>query len=684
MRRTLGIVIAGCVGCYGGSNADADQNSSGATGATPGATGGSGADTDAESTPGSATSDPTSTDSGPSATGSTGESPAEPFDPNSVPMPVYWTSPTGVETDLSAVSFDNPADLRWITDGDGATQLPAPSMVYFRHDQGPYQLEGGFRLLAQGDSDTYEGAIHYRSAPGGIAVFEIARYPQDNHRHLDRYRNPGGIQIGGEWYWKNPNDQSDPVDGWNTFAPEESSLGRHVWLSEIVLVGQYSADDDPKRDLGSLDIPYGSTGLREPGTITGGQVYDKMTGGIGIQAVGSRVNNCMIHNSPKGSVGVSSAILSSDIHIYGNLITNTGHSGPDGRDHFHNAYIQWRSDAAGRLKYKHNILQFSAEEQAQFWSQSGVENQGEPDEYSKVDRLDIEDNVFLLGGTLNGQNYPGRSNRNALIGGYTWDESITFVGNMSFHDSSSSAQFGYSDNSNNERRNMVVRDNILVGESPLLQNVQSIADISNNTIVVPGSRLLQIRIGSGREGDYDESKLNQAGNHYYYGGDSPYVSKTVTVDPQVATTPSFEEWQGQGTDAGSTATQGVPDDIVRVLPNENRASYDSDWLGHFVVYNFSRASTQQVDLSELGLHDGDTYRVIDTQTVAPDLIGNYVFEATFDANNPRVEIPMVYPAQAVPDPTGEMIDPYHSDERFFCGLVYRTTPHESLAAASRP
>ncbi len=579
---------------------------------------------------------------------------------------VYYTSPKGTETVLSKVTRENPADWRAITQGEMAKQLQCGDSVLLRWDQGIYTE--GTRIYATGCSDTYTGAIHYLSEPGGFAVFKITKFPQNNPKHIDRYKNPNGITIGGEWYWKS-GDKSDPINGWNKKAPDQSTLGRYVWIREIVMQGNFG-NNYPKRDLGSLSMPYGSTGKKDPGTIAGSQNYDDMTGLISIGAYGSRIVNCVFWNLGHSGIGVNSGLRQGNATFYGNIVTNTGHGGPE-KDRFHSVYQQWKSNNQGRLIHKHEIIQFSAEEQLQIWAQGGVDaTTGE----SKVDKVDLIENVLINGGTLSGKNHPYRNAGNSKIGGYTYDTDIRLIGNISWHDQGNSSwQSGYSLNGNNERRNFYFKDNYLVGSGAIFKNIQSIREVSNNTFVALGDKHLTFDVNIYKENEMKSDASNWNNNSYYGGGNFYYGrwehDQSLLSNDKL----SFSVWKNKGFDASSDYTTDLPGDMVKYFSNEYIEYYDTDWMGHVVVMNFSGENSKSIDVSKFNLQNGDKFRIIDVQNIAGDLKSNYVYEGVYGDGTSFIDVNMVdhHNGNVVKDPTGEMVNPKGTDKRFGTFLVVR-------------
>ena len=574
---------------------------------------------------------------------------------------VYYTSPVGTAKDLSKVTRDNPAEWRWITQFEGARALKCGDIVYLRHDQGIYTE--GTRVLATGCSDSFEGAIHYISEPGGFAIFKIKKFPNNNSRSKERHDNPSVLVAGAASYFTNQEQTK-----WNVFDGNNSKLGDYIWFHNIVMLGNYG-DEYPKRDFGLIDLPYGSTGSRPEGTISASQNYDNLTGGISIQGKGSRVINCLLWNLGKSGIGVFSGLNETNATFYGNIITNTGHGGPD-RDHFHSVYQQWLSTNKGRLIHKHGIYQFSAEEGAQFWAQGGVYTDADGRKVSKVDRIDIIENVLINTGTLSGSKHKFGTQPNTKIGGYTFEEDIIAIGNISWHDQNFAWQSGFVNNGGNDRRNYTYKNNYIMGGLKVV-NLSSIREVSGNTFVNINKDQLSVDITEGQEGKVYNTANRWLNNEYYGGGRINHtIMRWLGGNSWKSLGPgklSFKQWQNLGFDKYSIYENDLPESEIRYFPNEYLKYYNADKKGHFVVINWDKWEEVTVKLDGFGLKDGERFRIIDVQNIASDYTGNYLTENTY-SQGMEVTIPLGR-KKVVPDPTGEMFGPKGSDERFGVYLV---------------
>ncbi len=593
---------------------------------------------------------------------------------------IYYESPVGLNTDVGSNSRNNPAPPRFFCDGPGYASLQPGDRVYWRTDQGAYDLVGGLRLYGTGAPGN---PIVYQAEPGGgFAHFRIQRFPQSNWKHLDRYINPNIISIGGEWRWKNPNDTSDPLQGWNKVPPEESTLGRFCYIVGVAIEGQYKpkVGNEKVRDFSlRTDLPYGNTGARAAGTITGevDGPYDYFTGNIGLNAVGAKIISCLsYHNGQAGSLGASSAIVSVDKETHLNIVIGTGHSGPDGRDHGHNRYLQHRSDANAFFIVDGDTLIGSCEEQIQLWSQGGVVNTGQPDEYSKVDKFRIIDCIAAHGGGLNGAAYPNRNARNILVGGYSWDMDIRLIGFLSYKnagETGAGVHFGYSLNGNNERRNLHMENCHIVcdGSQFYIYNVESIQKISGNVFVARTGFPNFYHFREDLETGFKNSLVNVSNNRYYFPSNvanqitlvkytwngSSFVpvlpSETFSVDGFKVAYP--------GSEVGSFLIPSRPTNFEKVK-NNNYLSLSPPIIKKKTIFNDEMKLSNSVKISsDDGLAVGDKVRIVDCQNIAPNGVDKFIKEHTFVGPEDTIEFDIPDENSGVAeDPTGEMQNYNHS------------------------
>ncbi len=90
-----------------------------------------------------------------------------------------------------------------------------------------------------------------------------------------------------------------------------------------------------------------------------------------------------------------------------------------------------------------------------------------------------------------------------------------------------------------------------------------------------------------------------------------------------------------------------------------RPNFYEPGRGHIIVYNWSRADSVQVDLSSLGLTNGQAFSIKDSQNIN----GTAVFSSTFNSASPIITLPMT--ATAVSPLYGTVSKPpHHSDKEF--------------------
>jgi hypothetical protein len=98
--------------------------------------------------------------------------------------------------------------------------------------------------------------------------------------------------------------------------------------------------------------------------------------------------------------------------------------------------------------------------------------------------------------------------------------------------------------------------------------------------------------------------MNMDYNAYYCDSAAPLFTD-YSVDGTSDVTRDFTNWKSvTGYDAHSTASTGNPPDSVHVYPNPWELG-----RGHIVIYNWSGTSLVSVNLSTLGLANGDTYEI---------------------------------------------------------------------------
>ncbi len=138
-------------------------------------------------------------------------------------------------------------------------------------------------------------------------------------------------------------------------------------------------------------------------------------------------------------------------------------------------------------------------------------------------------------------------------------------------------------------------------------------------------------------------------SYYRYAGPVKMAVRNSTASTDTAV--PFATWQSSyGWDQGGTAATGLPTtNWVYVRPNAYEAG-----RAHVVVYNWEDMASVSADLSNIGLNDGQAFKVYNVQSFKsdldvnnPDYYGNVVGSGTFSASSPTVSIAMKNPVDAV-------------------------------------
>jgi hypothetical protein len=604
--------------------------------------------------------------------------------PSSTPG-IYYVSPSGNNTNPATNTRNNPAHYRFFADDPaGYTVLVPGDQVWFITDQGPYVMDGGFRILATG---TAANPILYRAEPGkGLAHFRISRFNESDFRSLIRYQNPNGISIGGEWYSTGPLETQ-----WNKRDPEQSVLGNYCYVMGFITEGQYKQNVQPsdlinkQRDFSSIPestIEYGDTGARAADTITGftDSPYDFFSGNIGSSSRGSKILSCVCwHVGQAGTMGFSSAILSTDVESAMCVSIGTGHAGNDGKDHGHNRYLQHRSDAQGYFYTNGDTMIGSAEEQMQCWAQTGVVNPYQPGEYSKVDKFRIIDCIAAHGGGLSGQAYPNSLRRNMLFGGYTFEEDSQIIGYLSYHKSVGGGRGihnGYSLNGNNERRNVTIKNCYIQGVASHLTlfNAWTLNDVSGNTFVsgigLNGQGSMAYDVSTARQTDFENDLTNVSNNDYYTPSGSlstKIIFYKTWTDPSTQASNNgytLAEWQAAftGSESGSRHLISLPQNFERIKRHPY-INLNPNMFLKGTLFNHQMDTTWSIDIFDTdGLSPGDQIAVVDLQNMSADGTTNRITTHTFTGPTSDT-VTFTIPdenAGVAQDPTGEMINYEHS------------------------
>jgi len=337
----------------------------------------------------------------------------------------------------------------------------------------------------------------------------------------------------------------------------------------------------------------------------------------GFEIAGPRTKfiNLVVHDNREGFDIIKEA---TDVEFYGNVIFNNGQVDTV-RGHGHGLYMQ---NETGTKKVTDNISANNFATGMKAFGVNGFANNieyigniafgnGTPAEYPGTPAPEtIETNIFAGTGS------------NPL-------HNIRVISNYLYHKDGTAPSFGNMGmgwNEDTANINLTVQNNYIAGGNiPLRMRGWSSAAVSGNTIygsAVAGkdnNGAVDIITGPATSRSYTFND-----NTYYYSGSSlPFIYDTAR---------DFSTWKSLVGDGNSTYTVGRPTGLkVFVRPNlyqQGRA--------HIVIYNWDRASSVMLNLSQVGLSNGQSYEIRNAQ----NYFGAPVFTGTYSASNPTVSIAM--------------------------------------------
>jgi Right handed beta helix region len=378
--------------------------------------------------------------------------------------------------------------------------------------------------------------------------------------------------------------------------------------------------------------------------------------GLEVQAPHTRFINLVIHDAGHG-FGIWNP--AEDSEVYGNIIYNSGSENtPSDKRYGHAIYM---TNDKGTKLIRNNIMfnQFGWGIHA--YTKAGVQR-----------GITIERNVIFNSGVLT---EPTQRYNNLLVVGDAQPysaENITIAENSTYHsfdqkftNSASDANVCFGCFAPLENRNIVLRDNYLVGGAPvaLLYNWTGVT-VTGNTFIGPQG-LVGLFVSS-RSPRTSMQSYSWDKNRYFAGGaaqDKPLFALNTDV------LRSFASWQQQsGLDANSTFSQSRPTGTkVFVWPNEYEVGRAT-----IVVYNWERAPAIDVDVASL-LHNGARYEVRNVQ----DYFGAPVLSGVFDGK--PLHLPMGALRTAAPVGRTESPTPTGPEFNVF---VLLPVPGRSLALRS--
>ncbi len=322
------------------------------------------------------------------------------------------------------------------------------------------------------------------------------------------------------------------------------------------------------------------------------------SGGVGVYAANVTLINNVIHD---GRDGITADADAPNAVIYGNLSYNNGWSAPD-RGHGHGVYTQ---NETGTKDIEENIV----------FNNFGGYSFHTYTEQSYLNNYTFHGNVVM--------------NNDFLVGGLNPAKNISITENYVYN---TTLQLGY-DAKNNS--NLTLENNWLWGQGETSLEVYwwSGVSVSNNCIFNSTSTDVSLR--------YPSSPGSYTWNANLYGSSA---SRPFSLNDS---SKSWAQWLSSTSyDQSSKFQNGYPSSPqVIVRPNQ----YDAK-RGNIIVFNWTQASNITVDISKLGLQNGDHYTLHNVQNYYAETIsGTY--------NGSSINIPMTGWSVAVPIGWSEPLKP---------------------------
>lgn len=305
--------------------------------------------------------------------------------------------------------------------------------------------------------------------------------------------------------------------------------------------------------------------------------YKRPTGVV-VHGRGTRLVNLVVHDAGSG-VGMWMPAI--DAEVYGCVIYNNGWQGPD-RGYGTGIAAQ---NETGTKRIRDNVVfqQFN----------DGIRIYGS--EESFLTGFDVEGNTSFDNGLLSQTRFA----TDVFIGGATPMARIKVSNNYTFRsDGLGTARFGYEKAIIND--DLMLTNNYFVGQT-FLDNWKT-ATVEGNTFT-GAQNLLEIRVPEGKTvRDYKWD-----GNAYYPDQRRRALNSTmpiVAIENDSGRGFTFDDWtKTTGRDGGGRSATAPSGMQVFVRPNQ----YEKG-RAHVIVYNWSRATSVAVDLSDV-LDKGDRYEI---------------------------------------------------------------------------
>jgi hypothetical protein len=349
----------------------------------------------------------------------------------------------------------------------------------------------------------------------------------------------------------------------------------------------------------------------------------------GFEITGPRTKfiNLVVHDAREGFNIEAGA---TDVEVYGAVIYNNGQVDTV-RGHGHGLYLQNQTGtkkvtdcisvnnfATGMKAFGVNGFADNVEYQGDISSGNGT-----PAAYAGSPAINnttgevggtnyVQDNIFAGTGSNALHNITAVSNYT-----YQKDGTVTGLGNLGMGWNQSSASF-----------NLTAQNNYIVGGNiPFRMVGWATATVTGNTIV--GGFVA----GPDNDGVVDLTTAPATSRSYTWNNNTYYFSNYATPFLLEGAKNDFAGWKAAtGYDGASSYTAGRPTG-VKVFVRPNR--YETG-RAHVAVYNWDKAATVPVNLSQAGLTDGQRFEIRN----ALNYFGPAVLTGTYSASNPVVSLPM--------------------------------------------
>ena len=333
-----------------------------------------------------------------------------------------------------------------------------------------------------------------------------------------------------------------------------------------------------------------SSSLDRTSSQTGSHPSDmNRSGGIGVYAGNATLINNVVHD---GRDGITADADAPNTVLYGNISYNNGWDAPD-RGHGHGVYTQ---NETGTKDIEENIV---------------FNNFGRYSFHTYTEGSYLYNYTFVGNVVLNDE---------FLVGGLTAANNISLTNNYVYN---AILKLGYDSQGNT---GLTLDNNWLwnLGDDSLEVYWWNGVKVANNHIFNSSGKVVSLRYPSSK-GSYSWNN-----NQYASSASSPFSLNDSSK--------SWSQWlSNTGYDGSSQFTSSYPSGTqVFVRPN----AYDAK-RGNIIVFNWNHSNNVSVNISSLGLRNGDKYTLHNVQNYYAETISG-----TYNGN--PISIPMTGWSVAVP------------------------------------